>query len=79
MNFASIEPQVNDLANLAQINGRIFEELTAVGDGKHPNYVLNYQTYAMLSFLVGELCGRTIKLEKDFEAALSELGKAGTK
>lgn len=67
--FSLLELQVNDLSNLAQINGRLFEELMQHG-GPSGNWICNHQTYLLLSFMVGELCGRTTKLEKDYEAAL---------
>jgi hypothetical protein len=73
-----IEVQIDDLANLAQIHGRIFEEISAVGNGANPNYVVNYQTYSMLSFLVGEICGRTIKLVTACEQAHDTKSKGGS-
>lgn len=70
--FSMLEIQVGDLANLAQINGRIFEEMSQTA-GEGGNWTCNHQTYLMLSFLVGELCGRTIKLAHEYDLALDAL------
>ncbi len=74
-----IEIQIDDLANLAQIHGRIFEEVSPTNQGPQPNYIMNYQTYRMLGFLVGELCGRTIKLAAAYEQELDAKSKKGSK
>jgi hypothetical protein len=66
-----IDCQANHLVHLAQITADVFDTMSPTSSGDHPNYVMNSQQNAQMTFLLNELCARTIQLERDIEAMQS--------
>lgn len=67
--FHDLEGPIAETANATQILAYIFEDLKPEKRGTEQVYTVYDAEHTMLAFMIYDLCGRTQRLEKAFDAA----------